>query len=293
MFATTIGQRGMGEMPGMGGGLPERAIPRRYCHWVLMVVAMMLPTILPAARWISLSVRWSRRLRAPALFALGYLAVWIGARAAALATLRALRIRLGGTLGGRGHPSNCGRVGVDPMEAEVPAGLPSFATDPAIWVAGGVDVRAPRVNHWVGVPGRRLGDDDPDARRWPDRNVADVADNRRDASPTIRSQGRKDGPTRSGGTRRHRDGGGALLTGASPEPISAPRARVSNSEGRRGGVGGEAEVVVGHHSSGSGHAGSWLAQSNSTRCFCSTPLRPEAAIPKLSKSCRRPDGNFL
>ena len=61
-----------------------------------MVVAMMLPTILPAARWISLSVRWSRRLRAPALFALGYLAVWIGAGAAALATLRALHIDSGG-----------------------------------------------------------------------------------------------------------------------------------------------------------------------------------------------------
>jgi predicted metal-binding membrane protein len=44
--------------------------------WVLMATAMMLPTALPAARSISLNGKWKRRQRGPALFAVGYLAVW-------------------------------------------------------------------------------------------------------------------------------------------------------------------------------------------------------------------------
>jgi predicted metal-binding membrane protein len=44
--------------------------------WVLMATAMMLPTALPAARLISLNGKWKRRQRGPALFAVGYLAVW-------------------------------------------------------------------------------------------------------------------------------------------------------------------------------------------------------------------------
>jgi predicted metal-binding membrane protein len=44
--------------------------------WVLMVTAMMLPTALPEARSISLNGKWKRRQRGPALFAVGYLAVW-------------------------------------------------------------------------------------------------------------------------------------------------------------------------------------------------------------------------
>lgn len=46
--------------------------------WVLMATAMMLPTALPAARLISLNGKWKRRQRGPALFAVGYLAVWSG-----------------------------------------------------------------------------------------------------------------------------------------------------------------------------------------------------------------------
>jgi predicted metal-binding membrane protein len=41
-----------------------------------MATAMMLPTALPAARSISLNGKWKRRQRGPALFAVGYLAVW-------------------------------------------------------------------------------------------------------------------------------------------------------------------------------------------------------------------------
>jgi predicted metal-binding membrane protein len=44
--------------------------------WVLMATAMMLPTALPEARSISLNGKWKRRQRGPALFAVGYLAVW-------------------------------------------------------------------------------------------------------------------------------------------------------------------------------------------------------------------------
>jgi predicted metal-binding membrane protein len=52
-----------------------------------MVVAMMLPTILPAARLIALTGTWKRRQRGPALFALGYLTVWIGVGVLATVTL--------------------------------------------------------------------------------------------------------------------------------------------------------------------------------------------------------------
>ncbi|MBE1551838.1 putative metal-binding membrane protein [Mycobacterium sp. OAS707] len=70
-------------LPGHGHGVllpsgPETPIaPPSVPHWTLMVVAMMLPTILPAARSIALGSRWHRRQRAQALFVAGYLAPWI------------------------------------------------------------------------------------------------------------------------------------------------------------------------------------------------------------------------
>jgi predicted metal-binding membrane protein len=57
-------------------------------HMSLMVVAMMLPTILPAARLSALTGTWKRRQRGPALFALGYLTVWIVMATLATVTLR-------------------------------------------------------------------------------------------------------------------------------------------------------------------------------------------------------------
>lgn len=44
--------------------------------WILMATAMMLPTVLPAARSIALNGKWKRRQRGQALFAVGYLGVW-------------------------------------------------------------------------------------------------------------------------------------------------------------------------------------------------------------------------
>jgi predicted metal-binding membrane protein len=58
-------------------------------HLSVMMVAMMLPTILPAARAVSLGGKWKRRQRGPALFAAGYLLVWI---AIGLAAVQAVTI---------------------------------------------------------------------------------------------------------------------------------------------------------------------------------------------------------
>ena len=55
--------------------------------WVVMATAMMLPTALPAARSISLNGKWKRRQRGPALFAVGYLAVWSAAGALLLSAV--------------------------------------------------------------------------------------------------------------------------------------------------------------------------------------------------------------
>lgn len=61
----------------------SRSAPTTYAlhlnmlHWTLMVLAMMVPTILPAARAVALGGRWRRRQRGQALFALGYLTPWI------------------------------------------------------------------------------------------------------------------------------------------------------------------------------------------------------------------------
>jgi predicted metal-binding membrane protein len=46
-------------------------------HVSVMMAAMMLPTILPAARAVSLRGIWKRRQRGPVLFATGYLLTWI------------------------------------------------------------------------------------------------------------------------------------------------------------------------------------------------------------------------
>lgn len=59
-------------------------------HWTLMVVAMMLPTVLPAARFVGLTGKWRRRGRGPTLFVLGYLTVWIAVGVLVLAVLRQL-----------------------------------------------------------------------------------------------------------------------------------------------------------------------------------------------------------
>lgn len=53
--------------------------------WLLMVVAMMLPSVLPACRAVALTGRWRRRLRGQAVFVAAYLAAWAGPGAVAVA----------------------------------------------------------------------------------------------------------------------------------------------------------------------------------------------------------------
>jgi predicted metal-binding membrane protein len=69
---------------GMGAGWMPVAPVSGIAHaateialWVLMTVAMMLPTILPTARHLGLTSYWERRQRAIAWYAAGYVAVWV------------------------------------------------------------------------------------------------------------------------------------------------------------------------------------------------------------------------
>lgn len=64
--------------------LPELGI------WMLMVVAMMLPLVLGAARHAAVRSLWRRRTRAIGGFLVGYLAVWLLAGIPALLLSRAL-----------------------------------------------------------------------------------------------------------------------------------------------------------------------------------------------------------
>ncbi len=55
--------------------------------WALMIVATMLPTLLPDARTIAVRGKWRRRYRGPALFTAAYVAVWVAFGAALLAVV--------------------------------------------------------------------------------------------------------------------------------------------------------------------------------------------------------------
>lgn len=66
--------------------------------WILMATAMMLPTALPEARSISLNGKWKRRQRGPALFAVGYLAVWSAVGTLLLSAARLIGPKAAGPL---------------------------------------------------------------------------------------------------------------------------------------------------------------------------------------------------
>ncbi len=53
--------------------------------WLLMVVAMMVPAMLPMLRRVSLGSLWNRRCRSAALVLAAYLALWLGFGAVAVA----------------------------------------------------------------------------------------------------------------------------------------------------------------------------------------------------------------
>ena len=93
IFATAgaVGGRSVASGGGHHGvAIVDDRIPHAVpaTHMSLMVVGMMLPTILPAARLVALTGTWRRRQRGPALFAFGYLVVWIGVGILVSETLR-------------------------------------------------------------------------------------------------------------------------------------------------------------------------------------------------------------
>jgi predicted metal-binding membrane protein len=97
VFATTPAtSSGSGSLPAghahdalrAAPGGPHHVMTMPTTHWTLMVVAMMLPTVLPAARFVALTGKWTRRRRGPTIFVIGYLAVWIAVGSLVLAVLR-------------------------------------------------------------------------------------------------------------------------------------------------------------------------------------------------------------
>ena len=48
-----------------------------WSHWVLMVVAMMLPVVAPQVRTVAMRSLWTRRQRSSGAFLIGYVAVWV------------------------------------------------------------------------------------------------------------------------------------------------------------------------------------------------------------------------
>ncbi len=63
--------------------------------WLLMTVAMMLPSILPTARHVGLVSYWDRRQRAIAAYATGYLAAWTFAGVALIGAIHVLQPVIG------------------------------------------------------------------------------------------------------------------------------------------------------------------------------------------------------
>jgi predicted metal-binding membrane protein len=72
-----------GPMPGMKHGHPAMTggIWATFGHemlaWLAMLLAMMLPTTVPAVRYVAFASRRSRRQRSVLAFGLGYLAAWL------------------------------------------------------------------------------------------------------------------------------------------------------------------------------------------------------------------------
>ena len=59
-------------------------------HWLLMVLAMMLPVVAPHVRTVGLRSRWSRRHRSTAAFVLAYVAAWAAVGVLLVAGLAAM-----------------------------------------------------------------------------------------------------------------------------------------------------------------------------------------------------------
>lgn len=79
-------------MPGMPAGSPGPSWAGAVAPWLVMAVAMMLPSLHPVLRTVGLTSRWNRRHRAVWVLAACYLAVWAGFGLAALTVLSLLPV---------------------------------------------------------------------------------------------------------------------------------------------------------------------------------------------------------
>ncbi len=60
-----------------GTAAHSHSVDTQLLSWLLMVIAMMLPTAVPHLRYLGFNTRRTRRQRTLALFTLGYLAAWL------------------------------------------------------------------------------------------------------------------------------------------------------------------------------------------------------------------------
>jgi predicted metal-binding membrane protein len=74
------------------GGDFARHLGHGLNHWLLMVLAMMLPLAAPQARIVALRSLWPRRHRSAVFFVAGYVALWLAVGLGILVPLAALEV---------------------------------------------------------------------------------------------------------------------------------------------------------------------------------------------------------
>lgn len=84
------GAAGPGAAPAGGHGGAPHGLPATLGHWLLMVLAMMLPLVRGPVRATASRSLWGRRNRAMAGFLAGYVGVWTAAGALAILALAAV-----------------------------------------------------------------------------------------------------------------------------------------------------------------------------------------------------------
>jgi predicted metal-binding membrane protein len=80
----------IGDLRGPGGHHDHSAPLRAVGPWLVMVLAMMVPLVLPSLRHVALSSMWRRRHRTMLTFLAGYLLVWAVAGLVVLEAAHAL-----------------------------------------------------------------------------------------------------------------------------------------------------------------------------------------------------------
>jgi predicted metal-binding membrane protein len=75
--ATSDSMPGMGHAHSAMGDGTWAAFGHELLAWVLMLLAMMLPTTVPAVRYVAFASRRTRRQRSVLAFSLGYLTAWL------------------------------------------------------------------------------------------------------------------------------------------------------------------------------------------------------------------------